>query len=272
MTALKRFFAALGAYLRRIGKAVRTQPLGVVAAVCGLIAAILAVGLPWRLAPILNNLNLAVAKRLAGTGNAALEPILTASLDLLWRAALTAVLYLAAVRCAMRCARKLQRDLRAAVDARCKAHAAEGHTPPPDWERDVARDIDRIAAMTSAAPEWLMLLAGIVFCVTLLLRAPFSLAVIVPLTGIALCAARDLMRRRGGSRVLQLLVPVSLWCLGAFLLALRASRMAEPAVPPGTLAALLLGMALLVPAALQLPYRNLGSAWQAFRRVHGFLK
>jgi hypothetical protein len=31
-------------------------------------------------------------------------------------------------------------------------------------------------------------------------------------------------------------------------------------------------MALIVPAALQAPYRNLQSAWEAYRRVRNFLK
>ena len=46
----------------------------------------------------------------------------------------------------------------------------------------------------------------------------------------------------------------------------------ERAVPVSSLCLLLLGMALIVPAALQVPYRNLPPAFAALRRVRGFLK
>lgn len=272
MTQVKRMLSAILAFWKRFGKAVKAQPFGLLAALCGTVSAVLAVFLPWEVPKILNDLSLGVAKRLAGTGTVKLAPIRTAALGLLGKTALVAALYLLAIWCALRCAKKLRGDLRAAVEAKRAFYESEGHTPPPDWEKDVRRDIDLISAMVAAAPEWLMVLAGLVWCVLLMTRAPLAAAIWIPVTAVAVCVTRDILRQRRVLRAIQLGVTAAIWSAGALLMVLRAVQPVEPGIPLGTLALLLIGMALVVPAALQLPYRNLIPAWRAYQRVRGFLK
>ena len=272
MKQVKSIFSALLVHLRRFAGAARRQPLGVLALACSVAAAILVLFLPWAMPKILNDLNLAVAKQLAGTGTVKPGPIRAAALTLLFKAACAAALYLASIRCALRCARQLRSDLRTAVNARRAAYESEGHTPPPDWESEVGRDIDHISAMVAAAPEWLMVAAGMILCVMLLVRAPILAAIWSPVTALAVCAARDILRRQRVSPAIQTVVMASLWSAGALMMLLRAIQTTEPGISLGMLVLLLLGMALIVPAALQAPYRNLQSAWEAYRRVRNFLK
>ena len=272
MTQIKRIFSGILGFLKRFVSFSRRQPFGVLAALCGIAAAALAVFLPWELPKILNDLNLSVAKQLAGTGAADLAPIRTAALSLLVKTACVAALYLASIWCALRCARKLRGDLRTAVNTRRAFHEAAGHTPPPDWEKEVGRDIDHISAMVAAAPEWLMVLAGAVFCVMLLVRTPDISAIWIPITAVAVCAARDILRRQHVPYAVQAAVMAALWIAGTLMTVLRAIQPTASGTPLGMLGLLLLGMTLIVPAALQAPYRNLRPAWEAFRRVHGFLK
>ena len=272
MNALNRFLTAAGTVLRRAWHALKAQPFGILGAVCAVAAVVLLLPAPWQLQTLLNDLNLAVARRLAATGIADSAPMQGAATRLLVRTACAMALYVGAIRCALVSAKKLRGDLRAAVQQKRAAHEAAGHTPPPDWEQDVNRDIDHISAMIAAAPEWLLLLAGVVFSVLLLVRAPFSAAIAAPVTAVGMCVLRDTLRQKRVSRALQIVASAALWGAGTFYTLHRAAMLTEPAVAPGTLAVLLLGMALIVPGALQLPYRNLKSAWAAFRRVHDFLK
>jgi hypothetical protein len=117
-----------------------------------------------------------------------------------------------------------------------------------------------------------MVIAGVVFCVMLLLRTPVLAAVWIPVTAVAVCAARDILRRQRVPYAVQNAAMAALWCFGTLMMVLRAVQPSEPGIPLGTFVLLLLGMAVIVPAALQAPYRNLHPAWAAYRRVRNFLK
>lgn len=272
MNKLKGLFSALLPKLRRLGEAIRKQPLLIPALLCAVAAAALVPGLLWKLAAVLNDLQLAVAKRLAGTGVSAPAALQAQTLALLMRAAIIAALYLAGSFCALYTARRFKTALRDTVQKRREAYEAEGHTPPPDWEQDAAHDVDRIAALIAAAPEWMMLLAGLGVCVTLLLNAPFFTALLVPITAAAMLLSRTFLRRRERDPRLISLLLWAIWAVGLFLVLMLSVRNAESAQPLGALAALLLSAGILPPAALLLPIRTLRPARQSYQRIRGFLK
>lgn len=272
MNKLNELLSALRPKLRRAGDLIRKQPFLIPALLCAVAAAMLVPGLLWRLEALLNALQLAVAKRLAGTGTADPAPLSAQAAALLIRAAITAALYLAGASCALLTARRFKAALRDAVQTRRIAHEMNGHTPPPDWEQDAARDVDRIAALIAAAPEWLMLLAGLAVCVMLLFRAPFRAAILILLTAAVLFLVRTFLRRRGtDARLISLL----LWALsaaGLFAVLVLCTKSQENAQPLGTLIVLLLSAGILPPAALQLPIQTLRPAQQSYQRIRGFLK
>ena len=272
MNQAKQFLSKLASLLRRAAGTVRAQPLCVLAVLFGLAAAVIAPMLPQRFSLILNDLNLAAAKRLAGTGTAKLAPVLAQARSCILLSVLAMALFLAAVWCARIGARSLRIALRSAVHARRLQHESAGHRPPENWETDVASDIDRISAMMAATPEWLMLAAGLVFCAALLTRTPLGTAIWIPLTAAAVCVVRDVLRARRAQGAVRVCICAAIWAAGALIMVLRAVLDAERAVPVASLCLLLLGMALIVPAALQVPYRNLPPAFAALRRVRGFLK
>ena len=272
MTQVNRIFSALLVHLRRFAGAVKSQPFGLLSGLSGIAAAILAVTLPWAVPGLLDDLSLAVAKRLAGTGVQKLAPISASALALLGKTALAAVLYLAAIWCALRCARQLRGDLRTAVNAGARSIRGRGSYAAARLGEDVGRDIDHISAMVAAAPEWLMVAAGMILCVMLLVRAPILAAIWIPVTALAVCAVRDILRRQRVSPAIQTVVMASLWSAGTLMMLLRAIQTTEPGISLGMLVLLLLGMALIVPAALQAPYRNSSAAWEAYQRVRGILK
>lgn len=272
MNKIKSFLSPILPALRRFGALIRKQPFLIPALLCAVAAAALVPGLLWKLAATLNDLQLAVAKRLAGTGASDPASMRVQTLALLIRAAIVAALYLAGSFCALYTARRFKAALRDAVQSRRKAYEAEGHTPPPDWEQDAARDVDRIAALIAAAPEWMMLLAGLGVCVTLLLNAPFVSALLVPITAAAMLLTRSFLRRKERDPRLISLLLWAIWSVGLFLVLLLSVRNAESTQPLGALAALLLSAGLLPPAALQLPIRTLRPARQSYQRIRGFLK
>ena len=272
MNQLKSVMDAVRSGLQRALRTLRAQPFGIIAAVCALAAAVIVLLLPGHFSAVINSLSLAAAKRLAGTGTAKLAPITADARTCLLLAICAMALYLGAVHCALRCARSLRSRLRDAVQAKRAQHKAAGHTPPPGWDKDVARDIDHISAMVAALPEWLMLVAGIVFSVMLLVRGPGAAAIWIPITAVVACITRDMLRQRHMQSALQTCAVSAIWCTGTLMMILRAVQPSEPGIALGTLCLLLIGMALIVPGALQLPYRNLHPAWEAFRRVRGFLK
>ena len=258
--------------LRRAAGLVAAHPFGLLALVCGTAAAVLAATLPWQLAPMLNDITLAVARRIAGTGETELVPIRKEAFALMLRAIIAMALYLVAVPAALRSARKARGDLRKTVHEKRLEHEAAGHTPPPDWEKDVGRDIDHLCASIAALPEWLMLIAGLICCVLLLTRLPALPALAVPVAAVIACWVRDTLRQSKRSRTAQIAAVAAVWAaatLGAFAwMALQP----DPARPLGSLVLELLGMTLLIPAALQLPYRNLRPTREALTRIRGCLK
>lgn len=260
------------AMLKRAAAFVKKQPFAVLALLCGIAAAVLTALLPWQLAPIINDISLAVGRRIAGTGITKPASIRAETLALTIRAAVAMALYLFAVWAALHSARKARAELRRIVHEKRLQHEAEGHTPPPDWEKDVGRDIDHLCASIAAAPEWMMLLAGAVCCVVLLTKLPILPALLVPVTALLCCYVRDALRLRKRSRSIQAGAVAAIWAaavLGALaLLTLRA----DPAIPLGSIVLELLSMTVLVPAALQLPYRNIRPTREALSRIYGFLK
>lgn len=272
MNQAKQFLSALASLLKRAAGVVRAQPLCVLAALFGLAAAVIAPMLPQRFTTVWTDLTFAAAKRLAGTGTVKLAPILADARGCIVLTLIAMALFVAAVWCARTGARKLRTSLRSAVHARRLQHEAAGHTPPENWETDVANDIDHISAMMAATPEWLMLAAGLVFCVSLLTHTSLRAAIWIPLTAAALCVVRDALRARRAQSAVRICACAAVWAAGALFMVLRAVLPAERAVPISSLCLLLLGMALIVPAALQVPYRNLPPAFAALRRVRGFLK
>ena len=271
MNKLNDLLSALRPKLRRAGDLIRKQPFLIPALLCAVAAAVLVPGLLWRLEALLNALQLAVAKRLAGTGAAEPAPLSAQAAALLLRAAVTAALYLAGASCALLTARRFKAALRDAVQTRRIAHEMNGHTPPPDWEQDAARDVDRIAALIAAAPEWLMLLAGLAVCVMLLFRAPFGAAILILLTAAVLFLVRTFLRHRGTDAQLISLLLWALWAVGLFVV-LVCTRSQEGTQPLGTLIVLLLSAGILPPAALQLPIQTLRPARESYKRIRGFLK
>ena len=262
----------LPALLKRAGTLAKAQPFAVLALLGGIVAAVLTALLPWQLAPIINDISLAVGRRIAGTGITKPAPIRAETLALTIRAAVAMALYLFAVWAALHSARKARVSLRRIVQEKRLQYEAEGHTPPPDWEKDVGRDIDHICASIAAAPEWLMLIAGAICCIVLLTKLPPLPALLPPVTALLCCYVRDALRLRKRSRSMLTAAVAAIWAaavLGALaLLTLRA----DPAVPLGSIVLELLSMTVLIPAALQLPYRNIRPTREALNRIRGFLK
>ena len=272
MNRFRSFLDQALAVLKRAASAVRKQPFGVLAALTGLLAAVLAALLPWQLPRLIDDIVLAAARRIAATGFTESDPIRAEVLSLLIRTVAAMVLYLVSVWAALRSARKLRTNLRDAVQNKRKAHESAGHTPPPDWDKDVNRDIDHLCASVAAAPEWLMLLTGLVVCVALFTRAPLLPALTPPVVALLACCIRDALRIRRAPRAMQTAAVTALWAAGTLGIAAYMLLQTENAPSLGTVTLVLLAMTLLVPAALQLPYRNLRPTAEALRRIRGFLR
>lgn len=272
MTKLKTFLSRFAVLCKRSGKWCAAHPFAVPAAVTALLAAILAAPLPQKLEPIVNALSFAVARRIAGTGIADLAATQSDATSLLTQTAAAMLLYIAAVWLSLRCARAERDRLRAAVQEKRTQLAADGHQPPENWEQDVERDIARVSASIAAVPEWLMLLAGLVIMLGLMPKLPLLPALLLPITAIAVCFCRDHQRVRRLPQPAQATVVAAIWVAGTLAVLVLLLRQADPSIPLGLIVRCAITMALIIPAALQLPYRSIQPIITALKRLRGFLK
>ena len=264
--------AKLRAACKGVGRFFVRQPFAVPALLAGLAAACIAAGLPFRLESLVNALSFAVARRIAGTGITEPAPLRAEALTLLKFTAAAAILYLISLWLARRSARRAQTDLRAAVQAKRERYVEQGFTPPDNWETDVKKDIRRLCVMIASLPEVLLLVAGFVFCLKLLPRLPSVAAFALPLTAISVCYAAEALRLRRASRAAQTTAASALWAAGALIALTSLLRQTPNSLLLGTVVLTLLATAVIVPAALLLPWRSVLPAWGAFRRIRSFLK
>lgn len=272
MNKLKAFLARFAAECRRAGTWCKAHPFAVPAAVTAVLAACIAAALPRKLEPIINALSFAVARRIAGTGIADLTATQSDAAALLTHTAAAMLLYMAAVRLSLRCARAERDRLRTAVQEKRAQFVAEGHQPPENWERDVERDIAHVSASIAAVPEWLMLFAGFIIMLELIPKLALVPALLLPVTAIAACFCRDHLRARRIPQPAQTTVLAAIWAAGIIAMLALLLRETAPVVSLGRITRCVLTMALIVPAALQLPYRSVGPICTAVKRLRGFLK
>ena len=70
----------------------------------------------------------------------------------------------------------------------------------------------------------------------------------------------------------QATVVAAIWVAGTLAVLVLLLRQADPSIPLGLIVRCAITMALIIPAALQLPYRSIQPIITALKRLRGFLK